>query len=428
MPKDYVIVFEDEYYTGFHPITLSRPTYTLLAGTKTNIKRIYHHFSEFEILTCCRPVLAEVFQSLRKNSMEDLSDVQFNKLILINGRFIFRSCDSEFIEVLKNSEENVAFVNNGVLVALTLTPKSFKDLLNDLLLLYREGSCKKIIESSNKVERIDMLSFSHIWDPILINPLLIESDYNEYYKDMDSQNDLNDSFKYGSQAIFAGDNVCADAASVIDARRGPVIIERDIEIKPFTYVEGPAFIGKGCKLIGGKITGGCSFGSGCRIGGEVENTIVIANTNKYHEGFIGHAYIGEWVNLGALTTNSDLKNTYSEIRVKQNGTITKTGEIKIGCFIGDHSKTGIGTTLNTGIVIGFSCNLFGGILVMEKEIPSFAWGNDSLRLSCGLNKAVTTAEIVLQRRNCRFDDKQYRLFEHIFIESAMQREMWAKKR
>ncbi|MDI6751464.1 MAG: putative sugar nucleotidyl transferase [bacterium] len=414
MSKDYIVVFEDEYYHRFYPISLSRPTFNLLAGSKTNLERIKHHFSEFEIFTICRPHL-----STKSNISH-----QFNRLLLINGRALFRSSDLAFINELKNTDDSVAYIKNGSLIAAVLSPKTERDLLQNTP-LYDQGQSEKIIQGVKKSVDVDILTLDYIWDPLSSNQELLKSDFDEYFKEKNSPCKIGDSFAYGRSQIATNEDLSADTFSVIDAREGPVIIGKGVKISPFTYLEGPAFIGDGCRLVGGKITAGCSLGNGCRIGGEVENSIFVGNSNKYHEGFIGHSYIGEWVNLGSLTTNSDLKNNYSEISIKQNGTVVKTGSIKIGCFIGDHTKTGIGSLLNTGAVIGFSCNLFGGGLIMEKEIPSFAWGNDSLRHTFSLKKAVETAEIVLKRRNAKFNEN--RLFEHIFNESAIQREIWLNK-
>ncbi len=403
MSKDCVLVFEDENYNKFYPISISRPTYNILSGSKTNLERISHHFSNFHIFTICRQYLSL-----------SIIEGEFNRVILVNGSAVFRLSDLEFINELKKNDNQTAYIKDGKLIAAVLRSKEIRE--------FKDICQSEIIEGSKRVEEVDIMTFSYIWDPIIENPKLIEQDFDEYFKD--KNNKIANAFVYGKENVVS-DDVSDDFGSIIDARDGPVIIGKGVEIKPFTYLKGPAFIGDGCKLVGGKITGGCSIGSGCRIGGEVENTIIIGNTNKYHEGFIGHSYIGEWVNLGALTTNSDLKNNYSEISVKQNGKVIKTGNIKIGCFIGDHTKTGIGTLLNTGINIGFSCNLFGGGLIMEKEIPSFAWGNDSLRRSFPLNDAIETAKIVLKRRGFLFDGHQ--LFEHIFNESKKQREDWMHK-
>ena len=140
---------------------------------------------------------------------------------------------------------------------------------------------------------------------------------------------------------------------VIDAEHGPVYLDEGVEVHPFTRIEGPCYVGKKSILLGTKCREGNSIGPMCRVGGEVEESIIHGYSNKYHDGFLGHAYVGEWVNLGALTTNSDLKNDYSSVSVILDGnTPINTGSTKVGSLIGDHTKTSIGTLLNTGAYVG----------------------------------------------------------------------------
>jgi UDP-N-acetylglucosamine diphosphorylase / glucose-1-phosphate thymidylyltransferase / UDP-N-acetylgalactosamine diphosphorylase / glucosamine-1-phosphate N-acetyltransferase / galactosamine-1-phosphate N-acetyltransferase len=425
--KKAVIVFEDEYFSKLYPISLSRPTYEVLAGALTNIERIKHHFASFEIFTLCRPFLAGVFSSSLERKSEAFLTGQYNTIILINGGVVLRSTDLDIIEDLKKNDQSTVYLKGETIVAAILSLELFRDLYEDIKQIFYAGRSKAIINNMSKRVEVNTLILSYIWDPIRLNAELLESDFHDFFKDSSQSKIIGDSSIYCNSEIYADANVSADVASVIDARNGPVIISKGVKIKPFCYIEGPAFIGPDCWLVGGKVTSGCSFGGGCRIGGEVENSIIIGNTNKYHDGFIGHSYIGEWVNLGALTTNSDLANNYSDIKVKQNGRIINTKSNKVGCFIGDHSKTGIGMTLNTGITIGFSSNLFGGGWIAEREVPSFAWGNDSIRRSASLKRSIETAEIVLNRRGLNFEEKHQQMFAHIFSETSVHREGWRKK-
>jgi UDP-N-acetylglucosamine diphosphorylase/glucosamine-1-phosphate N-acetyltransferase len=167
-------------------------------------------------------------------------------------------------------------------------------------------------------------------------------------------------------------------------------------------------------LVGGRIRSGCSFGPVCRIGGEVEQSIFLGHDNKYHDGFLGHAYVGQWVNLGALTTNSDLKNNYGTVRVEVGGQEIDTGLLKVGSFIGDHVRTGIGTLLNTGISVGFCSNLFGGGMFAQKSIPPFSWGTVGKIDEYQVDQALLTAEQVQRRREVAFSPAQKRLFLELF--------------
>jgi UDP-N-acetylglucosamine diphosphorylase/glucosamine-1-phosphate N-acetyltransferase len=182
--------------------------------------------------------------------------------------------------------------------------------------------------------------------------------------------------------------------TVISTETGPVFIDRDAVVRPGSFVEGPCYIGPGTVIDDAKVRPGCSFGPQCRIGGEVEASVFQGHANKHHDGFIGHAFVGEWANLGALTTNSDLKNAYQPVQVPWQGKTIDTGLLKVGCFIGDHVKTAIGTLINTGTRIGTFVNWFEPGL-SPRDIPAFAWGKDA---RWPLGHVVSNARKVMSRR------------------------------
>ncbi|MFC1617262.1 hypothetical protein ACFL2K_03480, partial [Candidatus Margulisiibacteriota bacterium] len=173
-------------------------------------------------------------------------------------------------------------------------------------------------------------------------------------------------------------------------------IENGAHLEAFTYIEGPAYIGKNSKILGGKVTA-CSIGHNCKIAGEVSNSIFLSYSNKAHAGFIGHSYICEWVNLGAMTTNSNLKNTYSEIKLNLGKEQVNTNQIFLGAMIGDYVKTGIGTLLNTGSIIGFGSTLFGPN-IHDKYIAPFTWGEKGNYGKHQLDKFFQTAVKMMLRR------------------------------
>jgi UDP-N-acetylglucosamine diphosphorylase/glucosamine-1-phosphate N-acetyltransferase len=215
------------------------------------------------------------------------------------------------------------------------------------------------------------------------------------------------------ESVFISHEAAGAPSVVIYGTEGPVIIDDNVSVEPYTFIQGPVYIGPSSRLTGGRIRGGCSFGPMCRIGGEIEESIMLGYCNKYHEGFLGHSYLGEWINLGAMTTNSDLKNNYAQIKVAVGGEVVDTGRIKAGCFIGDHSKTGIGTMLNTGICIGFSCNLYGSGLYAESRIKSFSWGMPGNFTEYRLDKAIQTARAVMSRRGVEFSTSHESLFSDV---------------
>jgi hypothetical protein len=162
----------------------------------------------------------------------------------------------------------------------------------------------------------------------------------------------------------------------------------------------------------------------CRIGGEVEGSIIQGYSNKYHDGFLGHAYVGQWVNLGALTTNSDLKNDYSEVMISLDGrTRIPTGSNKVGALIGDHAKTSIGTLLNTGACVGAMTLLVAGGRLMPKFIPSFAWYiNDAISRGTGKEPLYATARTALSRRGCRWTVQDEAMWDAIYEMTAEERD------
>ncbi len=172
--------------------------------------------------------------------------------------------------------------------------------------------------------------------------------------------------------LFVHESAKILPGSVFDTREGPIVIDQGVQLSPFSYLEGPLYAGPGARLDDVRLTGGCVLGPGARVGGEIENSIFDAFSNKHHEGFVGHSILGSWVNLGALSTTSDLKNNYGPVRLQIDGQPLETGTIKFGSLIGDCVKTAIGTMLNTGTVLDAGSNVFGGS--PPKYLPPLAWG------------------------------------------------------
>ncbi|MBK9473415.1 MAG: hypothetical protein IPO18_14270 [bacterium] len=213
--------------------------------------------------------------------------------------------------------------------------------------------------------------------------------------------------------LWCGAEVALAPGCVVDARRGPVILDRGCDIAPHTLLEGPLYLGPGCRVkAGARIYGESSFGIGNRLAGEIGESTFGDFTNKQHEGFIGHAVLGSWVNLGAMTTCSDLKNNYGTVRVDLGGGSEDTGLRFVGLLAGDHVKTAIGTLFNTGTCVGFASNIFGGAMP-PKLVPAFSWGGSEAAPAYGLEQAASTAAVVMGRRGCRFLPAHHSLFARL---------------
>ncbi len=212
----------------------------------------------------------------------------------------------------------------------------------------------------------------------------------------------------GGHPVSAAPDVQVAPGVVLDTRDGPIHLSTGVRIEPRTHLQGPAWIGTGCHLLGGRL-GHVSCGPVSKVHGEVDSTVLNGFVNKAHDGHLGHAVVGRWVNLGAMTTNSDLKNTYGAIRVKmpegaspRNPVDVDTGMIKVGAFLGDHVRTGIGTLLNGGVVVGAGSTLFAGP-VISGWVPPFSWVTPEGREEVRLEAFLTVATRVMGRRGQALD-------------------------
>lgn len=207
-----------------------------------------------------------------------------------------------------------------------------------------------------------------------------------------------------SDRVQLSGNVVIEPGVVLDVSTGPIRFEDGVTVRAPARIQGPTFVGHDSTLLGGSFTA-VSIGARCKVRGEIEETVLLGCSNKAHDGFLGHAYLGRWVNLGALTTNSDLKNNYGAIRLWTPRGEVDTGQMKIGCLLGDHVKTGIGVMLNTGTVVGAGCNLFGAVQP-PKYVAPFSWGSGADLVEYDLDKFLETAEAVMRRRNVVLTEAQ----------------------
>ncbi len=423
MAGPYIYVFEDDNYENFHPLTVNRAVYQLRLGIDLIYQKWFSYFDGYAGRFCIRGDLAAITAlktNIPCNSFKGISDTAS---VFINGRYL---PDFDIVSRLKAAEKSMLYLQDGNLAAAVLTPESSESTNLQAMQYWGYGHFKEILKKLPR-EDIEICEVRKIWDFIALNPSQIEGDFERLVTNADRR--LVDEVAivderialYRDDRILLGKKSRVDAGVVIDAREGPVFIDAEAHIEPHSFVQGPCYIGKKSRIVGGKIREGCSVGPVCKVGGELEESVILGHSNKFHDGFLGHAYLGEWVNLGAMTTNSDLKNNYGTIRVDLGDGQEDTGLVKAGSFVGDHVKTGIGTMLNTGIVIGFASNVFGAGLVADKYVPPFSWGSSGSFTEYKLEKAVDTAKTVMERREVEFGNLDEKLFKMIFDNSADER-------
>jgi UDP-N-acetylglucosamine diphosphorylase/glucosamine-1-phosphate N-acetyltransferase len=414
--------FEGSNPETFYPLSQSHFVGELRCGLLNLVDKWRRRLPHTDAEVICRPQLPE--PAIRRTGLRRFnpSDASSDRLFVDPGFLP----SSAAVEALISAAEDTVFVKDNRLVALFMNADSESSrYFNGRLKGSDEGGMvsqllKEIASSATQVE-VDVEPLSYLWDLVSHNSAQIVADFEllrREWADSDRGGVDSHSLFYGEQDIYICRGARIDGQVVLDARGGPIYVGRQSVILPHTRVEGPAVIDQAAQLVGGKVRTGCTIGPYCRVGGELEESIMHGYSNKYHEGFIGHAYIGEWVNLGALTTNSDLKNNYGPVRVELPDGVVDSGLSKVGSFIGDHSKTGIGTLLTTGMVIGFCTNLFGGGMVAEKLLPSFLWGSAEGLVEYQLSKALSTAETVMKRRGQSLDESVSSLFHHIFNSEA----------
>jgi UDP-N-acetylglucosamine diphosphorylase / glucose-1-phosphate thymidylyltransferase / UDP-N-acetylgalactosamine diphosphorylase / glucosamine-1-phosphate N-acetyltransferase / galactosamine-1-phosphate N-acetyltransferase len=405
-----ILIFEDEKVKNLYPLTYLRPTWELLCGTGTLLDKVKRHFPNNEIHFWCRPELAPVLNRKYGKPVNGgiKSILGRESVMLINGRWLMGP--GEFLPG-KAEEQGIC---EGTLLYGHLAPEKIQPR-DDLTSLLDKAACLPKKEMKARL-------INNLWDPVKHNAEAIKEDFELAGKKGILGAMAPESAVYGPKDnIYVAEGAEIHPMVVLDTRGGPVIIAEGVTVFPFTRIEGPAYIGPNCQIFGGKIREGCSFGPECRINGEVEESIIQGYSNKYHDGFLGHAHVGEWVNLGALTTDSDLKNDYSTVSVKTGGALQDTGEMKVGSFIGDHTKTSIGTMLNTGTVIGIMCNVLGVGALPPKELPSFTWFVKGKLKEAGVENQLQVARAAMARRKQKLSAEEEALVGKVYEMTGEQR-------
>ncbi len=269
-----------------------------------------------------------------------------------------------------------------------------------------------LIKEDADVEVID-----YPWALIHFNQRELIADYRRLVgnnKSSDQVKIYDGAYFLEKENIYMEDGAVIYPGVVLDASDGPIFIGENVKILPNASIQGPAFIGDNSIIkMGATLYHNTNVGRICKVGGEVEDSVIHSFSNKQHEGFLGHSYLGSWVNLGAGTSNSDLKNNYGTIKVTINGEIIDTGSQFVGLTMGDHSKSAINTTFNTGSVVGVCCNIFGAGFP-PRYVPSFSWGGTDALTTYDLERSLEVARRVEARRNLKMTPVADKLFRKVF--------------
>ena len=418
-------IFEDYKATNFYPLTLLRPVYELRVGTKTNRERVVESFEHDIVCAYMRDYLRDLYTLKYSSEREEYVVNREGELdsdtILMNGRLVLDRRTEENIKRIIDGKDNIIVYSGTDVVLIKATSNNARRIEGLLLEPMNEKKAielKKIIRNYVEVPREEIALSDYLWDMVNMNAELIKEDLEERYVGREWKAKYVDervAIVGDERLVYLDEGVEVEPYTVFNTKAGPIYVGRNTRIQAGARIEGPTFIGQDNIIVGGaQIREGSNLGDVCRAGGELEETIVLGYTNKYHLGFIGHAYIGEWVNIGAATTNSDLKNTYGTVRVTIGGKRIDTGILKVGCFIGDMVKTSIGVHIYTGKNIGISSHLHG---IIYEDVPSFTIYAKSLGIEpveLFLESAIETQRRMMSRRGLSLSKEEIKIIEKVY--------------
>ncbi|WP_324069776.1 MAG: GlmU family protein [Flavobacterium sp.] len=330
------------------------------------------------------------------------------------------------VEMEQNIMINASFLPNPILVDMVQNLNTKEAILfgEEIIAFYTNDTQDEVdfdeyelIEYEGEVLRIE-----NTWDIFAKNDAAIREDFELLTEDRFSQPIPKSINVIAPENIFIEEGAKLEFVT-LNASTGPIYIGKNAEIMEGSVIRGPFALCEEAQVkLGTKVYGATTVGPHCRIGGEVNNSVLFGYSNKGHDGFLGNSVLGEWCNIGADSNNSNLKNNYEEVRLWSYETegFAKTGLQFCGLMMGDHSKCGINTMFNTGTVVGVSTNIFGSGFP-RNFVPSFSWGGASGFTTYITKKAFETAKIVMSRRHVEFTEEDAKILEHVFEETKKYR-------
>ena len=316
---------------------------------------------------------------------------------------------------------NGSFCPNEKLVSEIKNLKKGQELVaGDVLLARNSGDEKAFSNKANKSyeefeSHAHALQIKNLWDIFSKNGDELQSDFDLITKGRNSHVLSKTNQTINPDNIFVEDGAKVECA-ILNASAGPIYIGKDAEVMEGSIVRGPFSLGEHSTLkMGSKIYGPTTIGPHSKVGGEVNNSVIFGYSNKAHDGFLGNSVIGEWCNIGADSTNSNLKNNYAEVKLwnYEKEKFENTALTFCGLIMADHSKCGINTMFNTGTVVGVSANIFGSGFP-RNFVADYSWGGASGFSTYKLKEAFETAALVMQRRNISFSDADKNILTKVF--------------
>ncbi|WP_010135852.1 putative sugar nucleotidyl transferase [Ochrovirga pacifica] len=385
------ILYDGSFRDSLLPFTFTRPVADLRIGILT-IREKWE--------TALRTTTTTLTEEYLENKYP-LVEMEFN--VFINSGYL---PNTDFIEEVKKLKPHQKIVCNKEVIAFYSTEDQEEIHLDDYDTIY----LKNVESLENK------------WDLFLKNDVAIREDFKQITHDRISEELPNYVQAVEKEQIFIEEGALINPC-FLNASSGPIYIGKDAVILDGAMLRGPIALGeKAVVKMGAKIYGATTIGPGCKVGGEIKNSILFANSNKGHEGYLGDSVVGEWCNFGADTNVSNLKNNYSNVRLwnYELESFEDTQQKNCGLMMGDHSKTGINTMFNTGTVLGVFVNIFGSHMP-DKFVPSYSWGGTKNKKTYDFNKAIETATKVINKPNQELSLEDVAILKEIFHQTEKYR-------
>ncbi len=391
------IFFDDKAAENMLPLTFTRPVAELRIGI-TTIKEKWERELSTEISYITRDYLSEKFKLVKSSD-----NILINGSVIPNDMLVNTVCALESDSLLAVGDKIIAVRLSG-------------DKLSEFNIDNLEGYKR------TELSEDDLLTVENPWNLFSLNDKVLRYDFEKITSGRKSMSISETNRVIGADNIFIEEGARVECA-IINAETGPVYIGKDAEVMEGAIIRGPfALCDHSALKLGAKIYGATTIGPHSKVGGEINNSVILGYSNKAHDGFLGNSVIGEWCNIGADSNNSNLKNNYAEVRLwnypKQR--FVHTGLQFCGLIMGDHSKCGINTMFNTGTVVGISANIYGSGFP-RNYVPSFSWGGAHGFVDFSIKKAFEVAGKVMARRGIDFDKTEQDILTHIYSETSQHR-------
>lgn len=402
-----ICIFEDAQVDRLFPLVYFRPVFDLRCGISSLREKIQRAYPKAVTSLFVRPYLADSVRAA--NPKTQVNVVPSSDCLFVNGRLVADKNLSKKIPFAP--KHDVVYVHNKIIVAAFVAGSHLEKIKGSLA----EGDWESAFAGLPRVEA-DVKMAAYPWDLVHMNGEEIALDFEALAGTKKIRRKKPQGVYFlGKKGTFIADSAVIKPGVVLDAEMGPIYIGNNVTIMPFTTVVGPASIGDGSIVkANAVIYENTSVGPVCKVGGEIEGSIIQGYSNKQHAGFLGHSYLGSWVNLGADTNTSDLKNNYGSVKVHTATEEIDTGLQFVGLTMGDHSKCAINSMFNTGTMVGVSSNIADSGFP-PKYIPSFSWLAPGGELTTyRVDRAIEVARTVMARRNVKMSGVEEMLFRKVF--------------